>query len=161
MAPWDDPMTKTRENFWNLSLQVAAKCILLNFYWKFRVSWGSFEESLTRKIDRSFSYTCLNISKSKSKSNRWIKWKIFQSCFKNKEQMKRMGFITQLKIEFLLPFASCKKLVGKMLALVDNKLRFFNQFLLFILLIIVYPPISNGVIELCPKLFIMGNWEIG
>ena len=150
-----------RENFWNLGLQVAAKCILLNFYRKFRVSWVIFEENVTRKIDRSFPYACLYISKSKSKSNRWIKWKIFQSCFKNKRHMKRMGFITQLKIEFLLLFASCKKLVGKMLALVDNKVRFFNHFLLLILLIMVYPPISNGVIEPSPKLFIMGNWEIG
>ena len=68
-----------------------------------------------------------------------------------------MGFITHLKIEFLLPFASCKKLVGKMLALVDNQLRFFNHFLLLILLIMVYLPISNGVIEPSPKLFSRGN----
>ena len=28
--------------------------------------------------------------------------------------MKRLSFITQFKIEFLLPFTGCKKLLGKM-----------------------------------------------
>ena len=28
--------------------------------------------------------------------------------------MKRLSFITQFKIEFLLPFTSCRKVLGKM-----------------------------------------------
>ena len=76
--------------------------------------------------------------------------------FQKQKAHEENGFHNSIE-EFLLPFASCKKLVGKMLALVDNKVRFFNHFLLLILLIMVYPPISNGVIEPSPKLFIMGN----
>ena len=29
--------------------------------------------------------------------------------------MKRLSFITQFKIEFLLPFTGCRKVLGKML----------------------------------------------
>ena len=32
-----------------------------------------------------------------------------------KEHMKRLSFITQFKIEFLLPFTGCRKVLGKML----------------------------------------------
>ena len=33
---------------------------------------------------------------------------------KEKKDMKRSSFITQFKIEFLLPFTSCGKVLGKM-----------------------------------------------
>ena len=33
---------------------------------------------------------------------------------RKKQNMKRLSFITQFKIEFLLPFTSCRKVLGKM-----------------------------------------------
>ena len=33
---------------------------------------------------------------------------------KSKKNMKRLSFITQFKIEFLLPFTDCRKVLGKM-----------------------------------------------
>ena len=33
---------------------------------------------------------------------------------KKKQHIKRLSFITQFKIEFLLPFTSCRKVLGKM-----------------------------------------------
>ena len=33
---------------------------------------------------------------------------------KKKKHMKRLSFITQFKIEFLLPFTGCRKVLGKM-----------------------------------------------
>ena len=49
--------------------------------------------------------------------NRRIEWKNFQGCFKNKKEekyMKWLSFITQLKIDFLLPITSCRKVLRKM-----------------------------------------------
>ena len=34
--------------------------------------------------------------------------------------MKRLRFITQFKIEFVLPFTGCRKALEKMLGFVDN-----------------------------------------
>ena len=44
---------------------------------------------------------------------------MFQGCFKNKQAKKKtctgiVKFITQFKIEFLLPFTGCGKVLGKM-----------------------------------------------
>ena len=47
--------------------------------------------------------------------------KILSTVFQNKKQkqnMKRLSFITQFKIEFLLPFTGCRKVLGKMSDLV-------------------------------------------
>ena len=48
----------------------------------------------------------------------WIgELKIFKGCFKNKQtkkHMKKLNFITQFKIEFLLPFTGFTKVLGKM-----------------------------------------------
>ena len=83
---------------------------------------GSFEEKLTRKIHETFLYACLKVSKSKSKKNKRIEWKIFQECFKNKKgkkNIKKSSFIiTRFKIEFLLPFTGCRKVLQKMPACV-------------------------------------------
>ena len=42
--------------------------------------------------------------------------KSFKGILKIKKQknMKRLSFITQFKIEFLLPFTGCRKVLGKM-----------------------------------------------
>ena len=42
--------------------------------------------------------------------------KSFKGILKLKKQknMKRLSFITQFKIEFLLPFTGCRKVLGKM-----------------------------------------------
>ena len=74
----------------------------------FHLAW------LERYIQLSFK----RVYKPKIKKNRRIEWKIFQGCFKNKKEknyLKRLSFITQFKIEFLLPFTSCRKVLGKML----------------------------------------------
>ena len=39
--------------------------------------------------------------------------RVFQKQ-KRKKNMKRLNFITLFKIEFLLPFTGCKKVLGKM-----------------------------------------------
>ena len=47
--------------------------------------------------------------------------KILSTVFQNKKQkqnMKRLSFITQFKMEFLLPFTGCRKVLGKMSDLV-------------------------------------------
>ena len=46
-----------------------------------------------------------------------MEWKIFQGCFKNKNEkrhMKRLSFTTQFKIEILLLFTSYRKVLRKM-----------------------------------------------
>ena len=39
--------------------------------------------------------------------------RVFQKQ-KEKKHMKRLSFITQFKIEFLLPFIGCRNVLGKM-----------------------------------------------
>ena len=38
----------------------------------------------------------------------------FKGFSKTKKHMKRLSFITQFKIAFLLPFTGCRKVLGKM-----------------------------------------------
>ena len=66
----------------------------------------SVEERLSRKIYTIFLYACLKVSNPKSKNNRWIEWKIFQGCFKQKK-MKRLSF-------YFWVFTNCRKMLGKM-----------------------------------------------
>ena len=40
--------------------------------------------------------------------------KMFKKQKKKKKSMNRFSFMTQFKIEFLLPFTGCKKVFGKM-----------------------------------------------
>ena len=78
---------------------------------------GSFDKKFIRKIHKTFLYVCLQVSKPKSKKSRQIEWKIFHGCFKNKKEkkhMKRLSFITQFKVQFLLLFTGCRKVLGKM-----------------------------------------------
>ena len=39
---------------------------------------------------------------------------IFEEKLTRRAKPKRLSFITQFKIEFLLPFTSCRKVLGKM-----------------------------------------------
>ena len=44
--------------------------------------------------------------------------KVFEKFFKKREKnMTRLSFITQFKIEFLLPFTGCRKMLRKMSAI--------------------------------------------
>ena len=43
-----------------------------------------------------------------------LSWVFQKQKKKRKKQMKRLIFITQFKIEFLLPFTGCRKVLGKM-----------------------------------------------
>ena len=68
-------------------------------------------------IQVSFTHVCKYLNQSKK--NRRIEWKIFQGCFKNKKEKKntrtrRDWVITQFKIQFLLTFTGCRKVLGKM-----------------------------------------------
>ena len=47
------------------------------------------------------------------KLTRRVKWKV-------------LGFITQFKIEFLLPFTGCRKVVGKITVIKVKKLEILN-----------------------------------
>ena len=51
--------------------------------------------------------------------------KVFQTKNKN---MKRLSFVTQFKIEFLLPLTSCRKMLGKMTAYGDQSYNVFCTF---------------------------------
>ena len=70
---------------------------------------------MTRKILGTFLYVFLYVSKPKHKKNRGKEWKMFPVCFINKERKKaQISFITQLKVEFLLLFTGCRKVLGTM-----------------------------------------------
>ena len=45
--------------------------------------------------------------------------KYFKGFSKKKIKKKRLGFTTQFKIEFLLPLACCRKVLGEMPEMVD------------------------------------------
>ena len=80
-----------------------------------------------RKVDKKETYNlplCLLVGNNpKSKKNRWIRWKIFQGVFEKKKHMKRLSFIT--KIEFLLLFTNCRKVLRKMPALLTEDLSWY------------------------------------
>ena len=46
---------------------------------------------------------------------------------KKKKRMERLGFITQFKIEFLLPFTSCRKVFGNMATMCQKLKSVLNQ----------------------------------
>ena len=46
--------------------------------------------------------------------------RVFQKQTNKKTHMKRLSFITQFKIEFLLPFTGCRKVLAKMPALLPT-----------------------------------------
>ena len=99
---------------------------ILKFYGEFwrNVSWKD-----TYNLPLS-----MFVSKPKSKKNRWIEWKTFQGYLKNKKEkkhMKRLSFITHFKIEFLVPFTSCRKVPGKKpagLFEVTNEQQIFSKY---------------------------------
>ena len=48
-----------------------------------------------------------------------LSW-VFRNQKGKKKHMKRLSFVTQFKIEFLLPFTSCRKVFGKMPVLMSD-----------------------------------------
>ena len=50
-----------------------------------------------------------------------------------KQEKKNMSFITQFKIEFLLPFTSCRKVLGKMPDMIRENYE-YNSFKYIIVL---------------------------
>ena len=56
--------------------------------------------------------------------------RVFQKQKRKKKHIKRLSFITQFKIEFLLPFTSSRKVLGKIPAEVWEK-KLCVGFLLF------------------------------
>ena len=75
------------ENFWSLSFQIAGKFI-----------------SDTLSDCRSIACSSFVCSNSDISWNFRVSWGVFM----------RLSFITQFKIEFLLPFTDCRKVLGKM-----------------------------------------------
>ena len=113
VAPWQTPKGK----FFKFGSSDCWKMHFLGIFLEFQSSMGSFEEKLTAKIHVTFLYMPFYSIQMKSKKNRRIELKIFQGCFKNKNEqkhMKKLSFITQFKIKFLLPFTGLRKVFGKM-----------------------------------------------
>ena len=50
-----------------------------------------------------------------------------------KKHMKRLSFITQFRIEFLLPFTGCRKMLGKMPDYVSSVFHCVSLFHFFLL----------------------------
>ena len=52
---------------------------------------------------------------------------------KKKKHMKRLSLITQFKIKFLLPFAGCRKVLGKMpVSSYNGLLRFERKYFVMV-----------------------------
>ena len=94
-----------REYVWNLGLQTARKCIFIDFS-------GNFIVYLYIQV--SFMYVCKYLNQRVRRIGKYHgKFSKAISKTKKKKNM-RLNFITQFKIEFLLLFAGCRKVLGKM-----------------------------------------------
>ena len=52
---------------------------------------------------------------------------------KQKKNMKRLSFITQFKIDFLLPFSGCRKVLGKMPVVSTHCENYIHDILILVL----------------------------
>ena len=92
LSMWGAPMVGTKGNiFWNLGLQIPAKCILTlfptflhaffltrsDFSWNFRVLCGVLKKIWLERYITFFICFCNCLNQRKCKKNRWIEWKIF------------------------------------------------------------------------------------
>ena len=82
---------------WNLGLQFAGKCI-----------------SKTLSDCRSLACTSFVCSDSNFSWNFRVFFGSFEGKLTRRVKWKRTSFITQFKIEFLLPLTGCRKVLGKM-----------------------------------------------
>ena len=106
-----------RENSWNLSYTDR---------WKMHFSWiflgilefhGDFWRNVAYKdtyIQLCFMRVCKHLNQRLRRIGEIENLsRVFKKTNK-KKNIKRLSFITQFKIEFLLPFTSCRKVLGKM-----------------------------------------------
>ena len=120
-APWGGPMKEKEFKF------MSADCWKIYFSWIFLGILEFYGEFL-RKVDWRLStfnirLSCMHLCKYlNQRLTRIGEWnsKSFQDVLKTKKKnMKKLSFITYFKIEFLLPLTSCRKVFGKMPALLS------------------------------------------
>ena len=90
---------------------------ILEFYGEFlrKVDW----RLSTSNIQLSCMHLCKYLNQRLTRIGEWNS-KSFQDVSKTKKKnMKKFSFITYFKIEFLLPLTSCRKVFGKMPALLS------------------------------------------
>ena len=79
----------------------------------FRVLWEVLKKrSLEKYIELSFMHVCKYLNQRLK-----IIWEYNEKLFKGVSETKHMkwlSFTDQLKIDFLLPFNSCRKVLGRM-----------------------------------------------
>ena len=63
-------------------------------------------------IQVSFMHVCKCLNQRVNRMETPLR--VFQKQERKKKHMKRLSFVTQFKIEFLLAFTGCGKLLGKM-----------------------------------------------
>ena len=111
VAPWSSTMVDTEEKTFEIyACRSAKNALFLVFSWIFKVSWEVLKKIwLERYIQLSFMRVCKYLNQRVRRIG----------CFKNKTEkkkhMKRLSFITQFKIELLLPFTYWRKVLGKCL----------------------------------------------
>ena len=66
----------------------------MHFSWSFRVLWGVLKKIWLER------YIYVFLSKPKNKKNKWIEWKIFQGCFKNKKEIFYINSMKGLHLFF-------------------------------------------------------------
>ena len=95
----------------------------MDFSWNSRVLWGVFKKSWLKLSTFNIRLSCMHLCKYlNQRLTRIGEWnsKSFQDVSKTKKKnMKKLSFITYFKIEFLLPLTSCRKVFGKMPALLS------------------------------------------
>ena len=90
------------DNFWNLGLLIAGKCIFLELFLEFyRVSCGVLMKSwLESYMQLSFMHVCKYLNQKSKKKEKT-------------KQMKKLSFIPQFTIDFLLQFTDCRNVLWK------------------------------------------------
>ena len=89
------------------------------FSWIFLVilEWGVLNKTwLQRCIKFPFMCVCkyLNQRPRRTGEKNGKSFKVFSKTKKKKQHLESLSFITQFKIEFLLTFTGCRKMLGKM-----------------------------------------------
>ena len=117
---------------------------IFDFSWNLKVLWGFFNKIwVKRYIQLSFTHVCkyLNqrVTRISEKNGKSFKG-VSKTKNKKKTHMKRLSFITQFKIEFLLLLTGWRKMLGKMpecdvliyLNVKNNFLRAFINSVIFL-----------------------------
>ena len=119
VAQWGGPMVDNQQEIFEIYMcRSLENAFFLNFSWSFRILWGILKKSWQKGyIQLSFMCVCkyLNqrvriVGEIENLS------RVFQKQKRKKKHMKGLSLRTQFKIEFLLLFTGCRKVLGKMAA---------------------------------------------